>query len=63
MWVFASMGIFASILAILMAFIPPQSLEVGSLGFYVGFLLLSLTIMMAFPMILFQMKKPHWLKK
>jgi len=63
MWVFASMGIFASILAILMAFIPPQSLEVGSLVFYVGFLLLSLTIMMAFPMILFQMKKPHWLKK
>lgn len=60
MWFFASLGIFASILAIIIGFVPPQSLEVGSLEFYVGFLLLSLFLMIAFPLILYQMKKPHW---
>lgn len=60
MWFFASLGIFASILAIIIGFVPPESLEVGSLEFYVGFLLLSLTLMISFPLVLYKMKKPHW---
>lgn len=60
MWFFASLGIFASVLAIIIGFVPPESIEVGSLEFYVGFLLLSLTLMICFPLILYQMKKPSW---
>lgn len=61
-WLFASMGILASIVAIIMGFIPPESLVVGSLGFYVGFLLVSLMGMIAFPLILYRIKKPQWLQ-
>jgi len=60
MWLFASMGILASVVAILMGFIPPESLEVGSLEFYLGFLLVALMAMIGFPLILYQMKKPEW---
>jgi glutamate:GABA antiporter len=60
MWFFASLGIFASVLAIIIGFVPPESIEVGSLEFYVGFLLLSLILMISFPLILYQMKKPEW---
>lgn len=60
MWFFASLGILASALAIIIGFVPPESIEVGSLEFYIGFLLLSNLLMIAFPLILYQMKKPSW---
>jgi putative glutamate/gamma-aminobutyrate antiporter len=63
MWFFASLGIIASILAILMGFVPPESINVGSTTFFVGFLLISLSLMMAFPLILYKIKKPSWNKK
>ncbi len=63
MWFFASLGIIASILAILMGFVPPESINVGSTSFFVGFLLFSLSIMMAFPLILYKIKKPSWNKR
>lgn len=62
-WLFSSMGILASCLAIVIGFVPPESLEVGSLEFYVGFLLLSLTLMIAFPLVLYHFKKPEWFQK
>lgn len=60
MWLFASFGILASSLAIIIGFVPPESLEVGSLEFYVGFLLLSNLLMIAFPLVLYKIKKPSW---
>jgi putative glutamate/gamma-aminobutyrate antiporter len=60
MWFFSSLGILASCLAIIVGFVPPESLEVGSLEFYVGFLLLSLAAMIGFPLILYCFKKPSW---
>lgn len=60
MWFFSSLGILASFLAIIVGFIPPESIEVGSLEFYVGFLLVSLAAMIGFPLILYSFKKPSW---
>lgn len=63
MWILGSMGILASSIAISMGFIPPASMDVGSLFFYVGFLLVSLILMISFPLILYKMKKKSWMPR
>jgi putative glutamate/gamma-aminobutyrate antiporter len=60
-WVFCCMGILASLFAIALAFVPPSQLNVGSLLFYVLFLVVGLTIMCAIPIVIFECRKPHWM--
>lgn len=63
MWLTASTGIFASILAILLCFIPPTQIDTGSLLFYHSFLIIGLIIMCVIPLIIYQCRKPHWALK
>ncbi|MBI2743223.1 MAG: amino acid permease [Chlamydiales bacterium] len=63
MWFFASIGILASLFAIFLAFVPPSQLDVGSLFFYEGFLIVGLLVMIAIPLIIYQFRKPHWVRK
>jgi len=59
-WVVSCMGIAASIFAILIGFVPPTHLEVGSPVFYKAFLGIGLFIMCIIPLIIYQFKKPSW---
>lgn len=59
-WTLSIMGICASIFAILIVFIPPSGIEVGSTLFYVSFLVIGLMIMTGIPLLFYQIRKPHW---
>ena len=63
MWFIASIGLLASLFAIFIGYIPPTVFNVGNLLVYETFLILSLLIMMAIPLIIFQLRKPSWIPK
>ena len=60
-WIVASLGIFSSILAIVLVFVPPAQIHVGSLAFYESFLGIGLVVMCLIPAIIYSFKKPEWL--
>lgn len=62
-WVFAIIGIFACLSAIVLGFIPPAQLPANNLLFYELFLGLGVFIMVAFPFTLYHLRKPSWKKK
>ncbi len=59
-WVVSLMGIIASVFAIIIGFVPPTHLDVGSPVFYKAFLGSGLFIMCIIPLIIYQFKKPSW---
>ena len=59
-WVASLMGILASIFAIIIGFVPPAQLDVGSTRFYISFLVIGLLIMCSLPLMFYQMRKPSW---
>lgn len=59
-WFVSSVGIFTSIFAIFLVFIPPAQLNVGSLAFYESFMIIGLLVMIAIPLIIHGCKKPEW---
>jgi len=59
-WFVSCIGILASLFAILIGFVPPVQIKVGSLLFYDAFLCIGLFIMCAIPLVVYQCKKPHW---
>ncbi len=59
-WLASSMGILASLFAIFIGFIPPAQLQTGSLFLYELFLVVGLFIMCGIPLIIYQVRKPHW---
>lgn len=61
-WFVSSLGIFACIFAIILVFIPPSQINVGSLAFYESFLAIGLATMIAIPLILHAFKHPNWKK-
>ncbi len=62
MWVTACMGILSSSFAIFMSFIPPSQLHTGSLFFYEAFLIIGLFIMCGIPLIIYQFRRPSWIR-
>lgn len=63
MWTLSIFGIIACVFAILLGFVPPSQLNVGSLLFYESFLIIGLVVMSTIPLVIYQMRKPHWVKK
>ncbi len=61
-WVLSLMGIIGSSFAIFFAFFPPTQIEIGSVFFYESFLIIGLLIMSSIPLIIYQFRKPHWVK-
>lgn len=59
-WIVASLGIFTSIFALFLLFIPPAQLQVGSMIFYESFMIIGLLAMIAIPLIIHGCKKPSW---
>lgn len=62
MWFICLVGMLASILAIGIGFVPPSQLEVGSLLFYDAFLAIGLALMIAIPLVIYQFRKPEWIR-
>jgi hypothetical protein len=60
MWIIASIGMFASIFAIILVFVPPAQIDVGSFAFFESFLGIGLAVMIAIPLIIHAFKKPEW---
>lgn len=59
-WIVSSIGLLASIFAIVIGFVPPAVLDTGNLIVYDGFLVVGLVIMMAIPLTIYQFRKPTW---
>ncbi|MCH9611598.1 MAG: Glutamate/gamma-aminobutyrate antiporter [Chlamydiia bacterium] len=59
-WVVAFIGMIASLFGIILVFIPPAQLHIGSLLFYESFLMIGLAAMIALPLIIHAFKKPEW---
>ncbi|MCB1106620.1 MAG: amino acid permease [Chlamydiia bacterium] len=62
-WVVSSVGIFASLFAIAIGFIPPAGFEIRSLFSYEAILIIGLLIMVMIPLGIYQLKKPSWIPK
>lgn len=62
-WLFSIMGIASSCFAILLCFVPPTSLKVGSVPVYVFMLSAGLFVMIAIPLLIHRKRKPHWTLK
>ncbi|GAB4191051.1 MAG: amino acid permease [Simkaniaceae bacterium] len=60
MWIVSSIGIFSSLTAMGLGFIPPPRISIGNPLFFSLFLIFSLGIMIAIPLIIHEFKKPHW---
>jgi amino acid transporter len=63
MWLVAGLGIAGALFAIFIGFFPPAQLKAGNVLFYELFLGGGILVMCIAPMIIYQMKKPHWLVK
>jgi glutamate:GABA antiporter len=59
-WFVGSLGVLSSLFAFFMGFIPPGQLEVGSLLFYEGFLIVGILIMALIPYLIYRFRKPSW---
>lgn len=59
-WFVGSLGVLSSLFAFFMGFIPPGQLEVGSLIFYEGFLIVGIFIMSLIPYLIYHFRKPSW---
>jgi amino acid transporter len=60
MWIVACIGMLSSIFAIILVFVPPAQINVGSLAFFESFLGIGLAVMIAIPLIIHAFKKPEW---
>ncbi len=63
MWLVAGIGLVGALFAIIVGFFPPSQLTIGSPAFYVGFLAVGLVFFVIVPVIIYQLKKPGWVKK
>lgn len=61
-WLVSSVGMLASLFAIFIGFVPPTGFKIGSLFAYESFLIIGLIVMIAIPLIIYQCKKPSWIR-
>lgn len=59
-WLVACIGMITCLFGILLVFIPPAQINVGSLAFFEGFLIIGLLVMISIPLIIHGCKKNSW---
>ena len=62
-WLVASIGALASLFAICIGYVPPPGFDIGNVFAYECILIISLVVMMAIPLIIYQFRKPSWVPK
>ena len=60
MWLVAGIGVIGALFAIFIGFFPPAQLASGNVFFYEAFLIIGIIIMCGAPMIIYNLRKPHW---
>ncbi len=63
MWIIAGIGIISCAVAILFGFFPPSQISTGSVGVYVGLLVIGYIVLGSIPFIVFSFRKKSWKKK
>lgn len=60
MWLVGGVGFLGSLLALILSFIPPGQIKVGSPTLYVGILIVLSVALVAVPFVIYAVRKPHW---
>ncbi|EKE00644.1 MAG: hypothetical protein ACD_21C00299G0004 [uncultured bacterium] len=60
MWVVCVAGIIASIFIVLIGFVPPSNIAIGSLKFYEGFLIVGFVGGYLIPLVIYKLRKRSW---
>ena len=60
MWLVGGVGLLGSLLALILSFIPPGQIKIGSPTLYVGILIGLSVLLVAVPFVIFAIRKPHW---
>jgi glutamate:GABA antiporter len=60
MWLVGGVGFLGSLLALILSFIPPGQIKVGSPTLYVGMLIGLSVLFIAIPFAIYALRKPHW---
>ena len=60
-WFFSILGLIACIFVIALGFVPPIQINIGSLLFYELFLSIGLAIAIVLPLIIYALRKSHWI--
>lgn len=60
MYIIASMGILACTATIIVGFIPPEGVQIGSLFRYEGLLICGLVLMCLPPFVTYRLRRSHW---
>ena len=61
-WIVSIAGILSSLFAIFIGFFPPAQLKIGNHLVYELILIVGLFVMCGIPFIIYQYRKPHWVK-
>ncbi|MGF1726075.1 putative glutamine/gamma-aminobutyrate antiporter GadC [Photobacterium nomapromontoriensis] len=60
LWLIAGIGLFGSILAFVLSFIPPSQISIGSPSTYIGILVIGTIAFTVIPFIIYACRKPSW---
>lgn len=63
MWLVSGVAIIACIAVIIFGFLPPTNLQVGSLYFYEGFLIVGIVVFCLLPFLIYRLRKPEWVNQ
>lgn len=63
MWIAGILGIFSCSVAILLGFVPPAQIKIGSLWIYEAILIIGIIALCVPPLIMYAFRKPEWAKQ
>ena len=61
MWFFAGVGFLACVFALVLAFVPPSQLPIGSPGTYIATVAIGGVVFVAVPFLIERAAKPSWI--
>jgi putative glutamate/gamma-aminobutyrate antiporter len=59
-WIISVVGFLTALFAFILSFFPPEQIEIGSLLGYELLLLVGFMLIIALPLIIYALRKPHW---
>jgi amino acid transporter len=63
MWIVAGAGVVGALFTFVVSFFPPSQIATGSVAFYETFLVVGTIATCAAAVIIYMLRKPHWLQK